>query len=758
MLPQPNQNFISPTQQPTNNYYQGGQPDTPCSTCTRLRIDYNFVDADRLFFRGNGNSFDEGTFDWTYEAPDDFTRCTTASGSATAGRSPATGRARWANRHRQPGLEQPVLPAGPLLRAGRVHADRLRAPGLHGRFLHSARHAADCRVVNIGGYQAMSNGVERRRHHHEPPGPGRISRSVKARTRCAAASTSAGRGVQPSRAAIPPDRSRSTTPTRAPADTTTDFPAANLGLSLAAFMLGIPSTASIAEQSTAALEERLLLSVRTGFVARDAESHGQPRPALRVRERDHRGRTIGCSSASTRTPQLAITQTRAGGLREPTRFRRCQRASSASSADRSSRPTPARTARSWKGQAMWMPRLSATYKLGDRTVLKGGYGLFYDTLNAADFNPNQTGYDVTTTNTVSTDFGQTWLLGDPRTECSPLTNPFPVRSDGSRFDTPIGSSLGVDTLLGTELHGQQPESRASDACSGGGSAVQRELTRNTAVEWPTTARLPTVFRSSIAQSYVPEIYYNSSNVRDNAQQVFLQHNVTNPFRITNFASLQARTPRLYQRMAGNAFFTATTVQRQALLRDFPQMSGLSYADLPLGKIKIHQLEIMLNRRFSQGLSANAAFSATRATLNRTVEAYDREPTLWQTSNSARPFRVTAGWVYQLPFGPGKPFFAEQGIVASILGGWQASGTYRVPPGALLDWDNIFFYGDFGDIAIDNPQIALLPDGTIDPTKRWFNIDAGFEEESRQAAGRPSRNASSPSASTACADSTLPSSI
>ena len=67
-------------------------------------------------------------------------------------------------------------------------------------------------------------------------------------------------------------------------------------------------------------------------------------------------------------------------------------------------------------------------------------------------------------------------------------------------------------------------------------------------------------------------------------------------------------------------------------------------------------------------------------------------------------------------------------LARILGGWQASGTFEYQPGALLDWDNIFFYGDVEDIAIDNPQIALQPDGTIDPTKRWFNIDAGFERD------------------------------
>ena len=33
---------------------------------------------------------------------------------------------------------------------------------------------------------------------------------------------------------------------------------------------------------------------------------------------------------------------------------------------------PGQNGQSWNGQAMWMPRLSAAYRLGDRTVLKGG--------------------------------------------------------------------------------------------------------------------------------------------------------------------------------------------------------------------------------------------------------------------------------------------------------------------------------------------------------------------------------------------------
>ena len=54
----------------------------------------------------------------------------------------------------------------------------------------------------------------------------------------------------------------------------------------------------------------------------------------------------------------------------------------------------------------------------------------------------------------------------------------------------------------------------------------------------------------------------------------------------------------------------------------------------------------LTRRYSGGLSASAAFAARRVTENRTVETYDREPTLWQTSQNARPWRLSGAAVYE----------------------------------------------------------------------------------------------------------------
>ena len=77
-------------------------------------------------------------------------------------------------------------------------------------------------------------------------------------------------------------------------------------------------------------------------------------------------------------------------------------------------------------------------------------------------------------------------------------------------------------------------------------------------------------------------------------------------------------------------------------------------------IKAHTFEAVLTQRYAKGLTGHVAFSTNRVTENRTVEEYDREPTLWQTNNNGRPWRLTGVGLYELPFGPGRPFLEEGG--------------------------------------------------------------------------------------------------
>ena len=107
------------------------------------------------------------------------------------------------------------------------------------------------------------------------------------------------------------------------------------------------------------------------------------------------------------------------------------------------------------------------------------------------------------------------------------------------------------------------------------------------------------------------------------------------------------------------------------------------------------------------------------TENETVHEFDREPTIWQTNNNGRPWRVVGVGLYELPFGPGKAFLENGGVLSHIARGWSVSGTYEYQPGALLNWDNLFFNGNLDDIKTDTPEVALLPDGSsTTQTRSW----------------------------------------
>jgi hypothetical protein len=392
--------------------------------------------------------------------------------------------------------------------------------------------------------------------------------------------------------------------------------------------------------------------------------------------------------------------------------------------------------RTHKPESLWMPRLSFGYKIGERNVLKGGYGVYYDTVNARDFNAGNVdeGFDITTSNPLSTDFGQTFLLGDPKNGILPLVDPFPIRANGSRYESPLGTALGLDTMHGRGFTAENPN-RVHSRVQRWRLGLQRELTRGTAIEIAYSGSFADRQGIQLRQDYLPEQYWSKANVRDVTANDYLTANVTNPFYIGTvaapspfYAAVLASDPLLAQRLRGSTTFTSSTIQRQRLLRAFPHVNNLQYRDQPLGEIKAHSIEIVLTKRYSAGLSASAAFTANRVTENQTVEEYDRAPTLWQTNNNGRPWRVTALGVYELPFGPGKAFLSEGGLMANIARGWTLGGSFEYQPGALLNWQNRFFSGNLDDIKKDNPEIALRPDGTFDPTKTWFNIDAGFERD------------------------------
>lgn len=372
----------------------------------------------------------------------------------------------------------------------------------------------------------------------------------------------------------------------------------------------------------------------------------------------------------------------------------------------------------WQNELMWLPRFSATYQLNPKTVLRGGYGTYFDTLNVLNGAADQTGFSRATNTQLTNDFGETWLAGNPVAGVSPLVDPFPVRANGTRYDQPLQTALGAMARVGQGF-GYTSFDRKHPRVQRWRVGVQRELTGNMVVEASYWGQWADRISTSQRLDYLPEQYWASGNVRNNAIATNLNANVTNPFNIANFESIRTSDPVLYQHMSTLGQFTSPTIAKNRLLRPFPHMNGLTNNTVPNGKARTHALELNFNRRFSKGFQVSASYTRMFQEDFTTIEnEFETAPRIWYPTNAARPHRLTGTAIVELPFGRGKRFF-QQGVLNHVLGGWQFAATYEYQPGPLLGWGNMFYYGNVATFGEDASNVNKS-------LEQWFNTGLQYE--------------------------------
>jgi hypothetical protein len=369
-------------------------------------------------------------------------------------------------------------------------------------------------------------------------------------------------------------------------------------------------------------------------------------------------------------------------------------------------------------QLMWLPRLGAAYQLNSKTVIRGGYGVFYDTINVNNLSPDQSGFSRGTNPIVSTDFGQSWGIYGPNASPanlkSILNDPFPVRADGTRFDVPTREALGLMAKVGrgwTFTDYNQEHSREQRWRIG----IQRQIGQSLVIDAAYAGSRATDIPLNRKLDALPAQYWNTTSTRNDALATNLNSNVTNPFQLKNFASLAQSNPLVYQDMSTLAFYTSTTIRKSQLLRAFPQMNGLNNGTITNGTNRTREFQLSVDKRFSKGFNFNFGYTAQylRA-ADFFYNEWDEAPTE-RVSNNGRPHRIVATGIFEFPFGKGKRFLgAAPKVVDLMFGGWQIAATYEYQPGPLLDFGNVYFYGNIADIP--------KSDRTFDS---WFNT-ANFE--------------------------------
>src|SRR5260370_1794876 len=190
-------------------------------------------------------------------------------------------------------------------------------------------------------------------------------------------------------------------------------------------------------------------------------------------------------------------------------------------------------------------------------------------------------------------------------------------------------------------------------------------------------------------------------------------NVPNPFNIGNLSSLQSGNSQLYSALSSvGSFFTSATISKATLLRPYPS-SNLTVG-MPLGHERETEFDLSVNHRFSRGLVANFAYTYFDSRFaNSFLQAWNPfdstnpQAPIWQPNN-INPHRVTATWVYDLPFGNSRRWVHNK-YAAFFAGGWTVAGNYVWSMGTLIGLPNTFYSGDLSSVKVANPAIG-----------QWFN--------------------------------------
>lgn len=345
------------------------------------------------------------------------------------------------------------------------------------------------------------------------------------------------------------------------------------------------------------------------------------------------------------------------------------------------------------------PRLGFAYQAFNKTVLRGGYGVFYAPGNATlglrgsqnfiyGFNaaPNYatTNTGVTPAFALDQGFPTNWPL-------PPFIDP--TVQNGSNANM-IGAGDGRPPYFQNWQFGIQQEIAARLVVDASYVGVKGTRLGTGLINW-----------NEVDPKYLS---YGS----------LLTQN------ITSAAAIAAGFTPPY------AAFRGSVAQS---LRPYPQYLNVPNNANPNGNSTYHALQVKVEKRFSQGLSFLGSYTFAKSISDGDIMAgggpagqtfYNRTLEKAISTNDV-PQVAAISFSYELPFGSGKRWVNQKGAAGKIAGGWQLTGILQYQAGRpiIMTANNTLpiFNSTLRPDALFVPTKSLTP---VDPlADLWINKDA-----------------------------------
>jgi hypothetical protein len=312
------------------------------------------------------------------------------------------------------------------------------------------------------------------------------------------------------------------------------------------------------------------------------------------------------------------------------------------------------------------PRAGLAWRFAPKWVLLAGYGLAY--LGQSAQGPN-TGFTQPTSLIASTDGNLTPAVS--------LSNPFPSSLFPTGLLKPIGSSLGLATNLGQSISAQYLD-RPLPYSHQFSFGFQRELKGGWLVDAAYSGNLTYRLPVSLAMNFIPASILTSMPVASRA------------------AYFTAAVPNPLAGLLPSSSINGATVPRQQLLYAYPEFTGVSITNVPIGSSNYNSFQSKVTHRFSRGLAVQGSFTISKSLEQVSVlNAQDTNPSnLLATPLEKRltgfdaPRALSIVTSYELPFGKGRRYGRTmRPLMNGITGGWNLNVQYTAHSGFPFAFPN-----------------------------------------------------------------------
>ncbi len=301
------------------------------------------------------------------------------------------------------------------------------------------------------------------------------------------------------------------------------------------------------------------------------------------------------------------------------------------------------------------PRVGLAYKLGSKTVIRAGVGIFYAATDTLNVGVSDQGNGLYARTEMS--------MGPPN---SAPNSPPAGGSWSNPFANGINAPTRSDTFAGQNI---------------------RTFDRNHPMPKLTN------WSFNIQRMVTPTVLVEAGYVGNRIQHINqnMMYNQDDPLLLSLGSKLRSTVPNPFYGKIPQGPLGYSTVELRQLLRPYPQYMQMLIVRVGYGDAHYHGFQLRVEKQLSHGLAVTLGYTVAK----RIVNAFESDATetgpqdARYNPNYSRtldtndiPQRAVTSVMYAIPFGRGKQFLSS-GLLGGIIGNWNVGGIVVLQSGIPL---------------------------------------------------------------------------